>query len=135
MHLLLLHKLIEQYKPKAVVIDPVSSLITVGSKSEVRAMLVRLIDMLKVNQITAMFTSLTHTGASEFDDFTVDAVSSLADTWIKVRNEEQNGERVRSLFIVKSRGMGHSSQLNDFIINNSGIQLLNKSQKQNQTSK
>ena len=43
-------------------------------------------------------------------DLSVDAVSSLADTWIKVKNEEENGESVRNLLIVKSRGMGHYNQ-------------------------
>ena len=87
MHLLVIHKLIAQYKPKTVIIDPISSLVTVGNSSEVRAMLVRLMDLLKVNQINAFFTSLTHQHADEYFDFTVDAVSSLADTWIRLNND------------------------------------------------
>jgi circadian clock protein KaiC len=124
MHLLLLHKIIEQFKPKTVIVDPISSLVTVGSIHEVRVMLVRLMDMLKSNEINTMFTSLTHEQVSEYKDLTVDAVSSLADTWIKLRNEEYDGERIRSLFIVKSRGAGHSSRLHDFIITDKGIKLL-----------
>ena len=87
MHLLVLHKLIQELKPRTVIIDPISSLVTVGNTSEVRAMLVRLMDMLKINQINALFTSLTHEGNNDFNDLTVDAVSSLADTWIRVSNE------------------------------------------------
>jgi circadian clock protein KaiC len=123
MHLLLLHKLIKDIKPKTVIVDPISSLVTVGSSSEVRAMLVRLMDTLKTQQITALFTALTHPQGSDYNDLTVDAVSSLADTWIKVRNEEESGDRVRTLFIVKSRGMGHSNDLNNFTIGDKGIQL------------
>jgi len=124
MHLLILHKLIKEHDPKTVIIDPISSLITIGSCSEVRAMLVRLIDMLKVRQINALFTSLIHDQSrNDYSDLTIDAISSLADTWIKVRNEEEKGERTRTLFVVKSRGIGHSNDLWDFTITGKGIQL------------
>jgi circadian clock protein KaiC len=128
MHLLLLHKLIREFKPKAVIVDPISSLITVGSGSEVRAMLVRLMDMLKVNGISALFTALTH-NKDESSDLTVDAVSSLADTWIKLRNAEYGPGNVRSLVVVKSRGMGHSNDVNDFIITDKGIEMLRPGEK------
>jgi circadian clock protein KaiC len=124
MHLVSLHKLIEDYKPKSVIIDPISSLITIGSNSEVRSMLVRLIDFLKMKNINALFTSLTHQVSGEYKDMTVDAISSLADTWINLRNEEKGKERVRSLLVVKSRGVGHFNHQLDFTINENGIQLL-----------
>jgi circadian clock protein KaiC len=124
LHLLLINKIIAEFDAKTVIIDPISSLITIGSSSEVRAMLVRLIDLLKVKQITALFTSLTHDEANEYGDFTVEAVSSLADTWIRVRNEEREEKRMRSLFIVKSRGMGHSNDIWNYAITNKGIQFL-----------
>lgn len=124
MHLLLLHRLIEQHQPKTVIIDPISSLISIGSNSEVRAMLVRLMDLLKGNQINALFTSLTHQEKDEFKDATVDAVSSLADTWINVSNEDMNGFRVRNLLVYKSRGMGHFNNPCNFEITDKGILFL-----------
>ena len=123
MHLLVIHKLISQHKPKTVIIDPISSLITVGNNSEVRAMLVRLMDLLKVNQINAFFTALTHPYLDEHYDFTVDAVSSLADTWIQLSNNTSDSNRSRKLLIVKSRGMGHSNEINEFSISEKGIKL------------
>jgi circadian clock protein KaiC len=123
MHLLVINKLITQYKPKTVIIDPISSLVTVGNSSEVRAMLVRLMDLLKVNQINAFFTALTHPQATNHYDFTVDAVSSLADTWIRLTNEINDGSRIRKLSIIKSRGMGHSNEMNEFSISEKGIKL------------
>ena len=123
MHLLVIHKLIRDFKPKTVIIDPISSLTTVGNMSEVRAMLVRLLDMLKINGITSLFTSLTHLQNAEFKDITVDAVSSLADTWINVENEEREGNMVRDLLIIKSRGMGHFHNSSIFTITNKGIKL------------
>ena len=125
MHLLVIHKLITLYKPKTVVIDPISSLVTVGNSSEVRAMLVRLMDLLKVNQINAFFTALTHPQTVDYFDFTVDAVSSLADTWIRLTNDSIAGTRSRTLSIVKSRGMGHSNEINEFTIGDKGIKLKN----------
>jgi circadian clock protein KaiC len=122
-HLSGLIKLLAKLKPRTVIIDPISSLITIGSSSEVRAMLVRLMDTLKTNQVNALFTSLTHSGHSEYNDPTLNVVSSLADTWIHVKNEERNNERVRSLLIVKSRGMGHSNNQQHFIITDKGIQF------------
>jgi len=126
MHLLTLNKLIAQFKPKAVVVDPISSLVTVGSGNEVRAMLVRLMDMLKIEGITSLFTSLTHQRPQTETDNTEDMVSSLADTWIKVRNEECEGERERSFIIVKSRGMGHSNEVWHFDITNKGIRITDR---------
>lgn len=124
MHLLILHKLIKQLKPKTVIVDPISSLLSVGSIGEVRDMLVRLIDLLKTNNINAYFTSLTHESTLEEKDLTVNAVSSLADIWITLKNKKQDNERGRSLRIVKSRGMGHDSSTQYFSISNEGIKLV-----------
>ena len=123
MHLLVLHKLIRQFRPRTVIIDPISSLISVGNISEVRAMLIRLLDFLKMNQISALFTALTHQTQDEYKDITIDAVSSLADIWIQVSNLEKMGRRNRLLGIVKSRGMGHSNRLWNFEITDHGIRF------------
>ncbi len=124
LHLLTLRKLIKEFKPDAVIIDPISNLINVGSQQEVRSMLVRLIDMLKINNITAMFTSLNRQPLDSRPDLAEESVSSLVDTWITVRDMEGMGERNRGIFIIKSRGMGHSNQVREFIITGNGIELL-----------
>lgn len=123
MHLLVLHKLLREIQPTTVIIDPISSLMTVGNTSEVRAMLVRLMDMLKTNGINALFNSLTHQNTSDANDPTVEAVSSLADTWIKVRNDPHDTERTRDLVIVKARGMGHYNNHISFQITDKGIKF------------
>jgi len=124
LHLLTLRKLIKEFKPTTVIIDPISNLISVGSEHEVRSMLVRLIDMLKVNNITALFTSLSKQTDNFRPDLAEESVSSLVDTWITVRDMEGIGERNRGLFIIKSRGMGHSNQVREFVITSKGIELL-----------
>ena len=122
-HLVTLHKSIREFKPQAVVIDPISNLISVGSLSEVRSMLTRMIDFLKVNLISALFTALTNPRGGQ-QEMTEEGVSSLVDTWISVRDLEGVGERNRGLSILKARGMAHSNQVREFVITEHGIQLL-----------
>jgi circadian clock protein KaiC len=122
-HLVTMHKLVREYQPQAVVIDPISNLISVGTFSEVRSMLTRLIDFLKVNNITALFTALVSSGDGH-SEMTVEGVSSLVDTWVSVRDLEAAGERTRGLSILKARGMAHANQVRKFLITDHGIQLL-----------
>jgi circadian clock protein KaiC len=125
LHLLTLRKLINQLAPSAIIIDPISNLINVGNENEVRSMMVRLIDMLKLSNITALFTSLSKSTDVFKADMTEESVASLVDTWITVRDMEGGGERNRGIYIIKSRGMGHSNQVREFIISSTGIQLMN----------
>jgi circadian clock protein KaiC len=124
LHLLTLRKLIKEFKPTTVVIDPIRNLITVGSDQEVRSMLVRLIDMLKVNNITALLTSLSKQREGARPDLSEDSISSLVDTWINVRDMEGVGERNRGIFIIKARGLAHSNQVREFVITAEGLKLL-----------
>ncbi len=124
LHLLKLSKLIKEFRPTSVIIDPISNLVNVGSEQEVRSMLVRLIDMLKINNITTMFTSLSKPNGNARPDLAEESVSSLIDTWITVRDMEGIGERNRGIFIIKSRGMGHSNQVREFTISSNGIKLM-----------
>src|SRR5688572_13803285 len=122
MHLVDLHKRIEQFKPKVVVLDPITNLATIGRVSEVKSMLIRLIDYLQQNQITVLFTALNY--SSTATEQTDEGVSSLVDAWISVRDLESNGERNRGLYIMKSRGMKHSNQVREFVITNQGLELV-----------
>ncbi|HSJ87274.1 MAG TPA: circadian clock protein KaiC [Anaerolineales bacterium] len=121
MHLVTMYDLIKQFKPEVVVLDPITDFFAVGSIGEVKAALTRIIDFLKMNQITALFT--TYTSEGEELDQTVVGVSSLIDTWISLRNLERNGERHRGLFVLKSRGMAHSRQIRSFELTDEGIKL------------
>jgi len=125
MHLLDLYKLIAEFKPKAVVIDPLTSLIGEGDQREVRSMITRMIDLLKSNGITSFFTSLV-SSAAQNDTSGEIGVSSLIDTWIVVRELEEDisKKRIRGLFIVKSRGTGHDSDVRKLILSDDGIELV-----------
>lgn len=123
MHLVRLHKFVEEFRPHALVFDPITNLMTAaGDESEVRSVLTRFIDFLKLKQITALFTSLTTaTSPAETSDV---GISSLIDTWLLVRDLESNGERNRALYVIKSRGMAHSNQIREFLITSNGVRLV-----------
>ena len=125
MHLLDLYKLVASFKPKSVVIDPLTSLIGEGDEREIRSMITRMIDLLKSKEITTFFTSLVSSSADDDTSGEI-GVSSLIDTWIVVRELEEDGgkKRTRSLFIVKSRGTGHSSDVQKLILSDKGINLV-----------
>ena len=122
MHLATMHQQIEELSPSVVVVDPITNLISVGTTTEIRAMLMRLIDHLKSRETTAIFTSLTAGGAA-LEQSEV-GVSSLMDAWLLVRFTEGNGERNRELYVLKSRGMAHSNQMREFVMSERGISLL-----------
>ena len=125
MHLLDLYKTIEDFKPLSVVIDPLTSLIAEGSQREIQSMVTRMIDLLKSKGITGFFTSLVSSTAQNYTSGEV-GVSSLIDTWLVVREieEEAGKRRIRGLYIVKSRGMGHSSDVHKLILSDDGIALV-----------
>jgi circadian clock protein KaiC len=120
-HLVAMQKLIRRTRPKAVVVDPMTSIFSVSGISGVKAMLTRLVDFLKLQQITALFTSLTFGRNSE--EIAGDGVSSLMDVWIVLSDSERSGRRKRALYIVKSRGMPHSRELRELIVKNERMDL------------
>ena len=121
MHLAIIHKLTNEFQPRAVIMDPITNLTIVASNEEVKSVLMRLGDFFKNRKITSFFTNLTHPDQLEE---TSTGVSSLMDVWLLVLNVESYGERNRVFHILKSRGMAHSNQLREFLITDSGIDLV-----------
>lgn len=121
MHLVKIHKIIQEVKPRVVVLDPVTGLLHSGAVAETRSMLLRLIDYLKENQITTLMTTLT--GGADAREQTEVNISSLVDTWLLLRDIESGGERNRGLYILKARGIAHSNQIREFILTEHGIEL------------
>ena len=122
MHLVSIHDAIANFRPAVTVFDPITNLIQIGTEREVKAMLTRLIDYLKLQQITGMFLSLS-AGGSNLDQSEV-GVSSLMDAWLVVRNLESGGERNRALYVLKARGLAHSNQVREFVLSSSGVDLV-----------
>lgn len=121
MHLVTMYDQIQEYKPQVVVLDPITDFFAVASQTEVKGAITRIIDFLKTEQITALFTS--YTSEKDSQDQSIVGVSSLIDAWISLRNIENNGERHRGLYILKSRGMAHSNQIRSFQLTNKGIKI------------
>jgi len=121
-HLALIHRAISEHDPAVVVIDPITNFLAIGDEGQTKSMLTRLIDFLKMKQITAIFNSLTSAGR-ELEDSEV-GVSSLMDAWLLVKNIESNGERNRGLYILKARGIAHSNQVREFVLTEHGIELI-----------
>lgn len=121
-HLTTTIKLINKVQPQIVVLDPIDAFIMGNNQTEVKIMLLRLVDFLKMRNITALFASLTNGGENQ--ELTDMAISSLIDTWLLLRDIEIGGERNRGLYILKSRGMNHSNQIREFKLTDNGIELL-----------
>lgn len=121
-HLTTTIKLINKVKPQIVILDPIDAFVIGGNQTEVKIMLLRLVDFLKNRNITAFFASLSDSGESQ--ELTDMSISSLIDTWLLLRDIEIGGERNRGLYILKSRGMAHSNQIREFKLTDSGIELL-----------
>jgi circadian clock protein KaiC len=119
MHLARMHRDIDQFKPAAIIVDPISAFR--GPSTEIHATLVRLADICKARGITAIFTSLS--AIDEQMSESERSVSSLMDTWISLRDIEADGERNRILYLLKSRGMSHSKQIREYELSDDGIHL------------
>ena len=122
MHLATMFKEIATFKPRVVIIDPITSLMGSGTDSEGKGMVTRLIDYLKAGQVTSLFTSLTQGGHALQQSEA--AMSSLMDSWLLLQDFEGNGERNRVLYVLKARGMAHSNQIREFLISDRGVDLV-----------
>lgn len=122
MYLVSAYRLVKEFKPDVVVIDPITNFGLIGETREIKTMFMRLIDFLKLHQITAVLTSLT-SGGEDLEQTDI-GISSLIDSWLLVRDVELNGERNRVMYLLKSRGMSHSNQLREFLITSNGIRLI-----------
>jgi circadian clock protein KaiC len=120
-HLAMKHKVINDFKPQVVILDPLNSFVVGGNEIGVQSMFMRLLDFLKTKQITALFTNLT-SGSRVLEETEI-GISSLIDTWLLVRAIDSGGERNRGLSILKSRGMAHSNQIREFMLTDHGVEL------------
>jgi circadian clock protein KaiC len=120
-HLVTMHQIVADFKPSVTVIDPVTNLMSVGTYADVQAMLTRLIDHLKTENITAMLTSLAPGTTVTQHDTTI---ASLMDTWIMLENNCVDGMHLLGLHVLKSRGMAHSNESRRFVLTGSGVNVL-----------
>lgn len=117
-HLLRLYQHLEDLQPEVVVIDPITDFTSQGSSLDIKAMLLRMVDLLKRQGVTALFTSISHDGTEEDA-----AISTLIDTWIQLRVTEERAQRAVGLYVLKARGMDHSRSVRTLSITDHGVVL------------
>lgn len=119
-HLVIIHNIIKEQKPQNVILDPLGTLLNVGNTEQVKSFFIRLTDHLKSSNITSFFTELSMPDSTEGS---IIGISSLIDTWLTLRDVENNGETNRLLKILKARGIGNSNQVRELLLSDSGIEL------------
>jgi circadian clock protein KaiC len=118
-HLTTVYQQVEAHRPDVVVVDPITDFTALGTSTDVKVLLLRIVDYLKNREVTAVFTSLLHDHGNEDP-----TISSLIDNWVQLRNLEWQAQRDRGVFIQKARGMPHSNQIREFVLTETGITLL-----------
>jgi circadian clock protein KaiC len=119
-HLLTMQRLIDGFQPAVLVIDAVTDFDDLGTHLEVKSMINRLVDFLKSKEVTTIFTGLV--SGMDVESSGV-GVSSTMDTWFHLQNIQDNLERNRALYLIKSRGMAHSNQVREFKLTDNGVKL------------
>jgi circadian clock protein KaiC len=123
-HLMELRRLIREFEPKHLIIDPISALAKTGGHVSAVHASMRLLDYAKCRGITTLCTSLV--GNSDITEEQTDVeISTIADTWIHLAYKVMGGERNRTLTIVKARGIAHSNQVRELILSGQGVSLAN----------
>ncbi len=120
-HLLVTQRITSDTNPAVVIVDAITDFSTMGGPLEVRQMVLRMVDFFKMHGITALFTSMS--GRTYLEETGV-GLSSAFDTWIHLANVQANLERNRTLVVIKSRGMAHSSQVREFVLTDNGVELM-----------
>ncbi len=120
-HLASIHQTIKKVNPKVVVLDPITNFISASESGGVKSMLTRLVDFLKMQQITTMFTHLSTLGGKL--ESTDESISSIMDSWLLLRDVEHDGRRSCALYVLKSRGMAHSHEMREYLLTDDGIHL------------
>jgi circadian clock protein KaiC len=60
-----------------------------------------------------------------------EGISSMVDTWLMLEDTKVNNKRASSFYVMKSRGMNHSKNEMIFLLNENGVELLEKNAIQN----
>jgi circadian clock protein KaiC len=118
-HLAKLKSLIREFRPRCLVIDPLSAIAKAGALDAARAVASRLIYMVKDQGITVFITAINESDDPQTESTDLQ-VSTIADTWIHLSYLIRSGERNRALTIIKSRGTWHSNQVRELILGAGG---------------
>ncbi len=121
-HLLKILDAIEEFEPHHVIVDSISAVQRMGTRSAAFDFLLRLLAESKRRGITCFFTNQI----LDLERVTGDGgegVSSLVDTMVGLQYEDDGRRLRRRLLVIKSRGTGHSMLYHRFEITGHGIEL------------
>ena len=121
-HYITIHRIMHEFKPDWLIIDPVSALIKAASVEPTHITVERLLGAAHSLGIGIVMTSLNTSDTPE-EEGTLSHASTLADTWISLTYNIRGGERNRAISIVKSRGTAHTNQVRELIISSDGLDL------------
>jgi len=121
-HFMRIKRVINEQEPRCIVIDPLSAIARVGGALAARAVTERIIYLCRNAGITILFTSLLE-GVDPHLETTSLHVSTISDSWLQLSYSLEDGERNRSLSIIKSRGSKHSNQQRELIFSEKGLAL------------
>lgn len=121
-HYIMIRRMLNEHKPRWLIIDPVSALMKTKSVERTRQTIERLLSDIRMRGINSVLTSLAETDRPE-EESTLSHASTLADSWISLTYNVYGGERNRALSVVKSRGTAHTNQVRELTISKEGIDL------------
>ncbi len=112
---------VHEHSARNLIVDPISAL-SLAEQSIGDQAALQVLDLAKSRGMTFVSSSLL-ANAAPLAEETAIGISSIADTWMHLSYVSQGGERNRALTIIKSRGTGHSNQVRELILSDSGIDL------------
>ena len=113
-------KIIEEFKPEALVVDSLTALRQHMDEKELVKMIRYLNLLTKANRITAYFTLNEETN---FEVVPFTGASTMVDVIIGLRYQLNNEDIERKMAIVKARGSDHSRKIHRYEITNNGVEI------------
>ncbi|MEK7274176.1 MAG: ATPase domain-containing protein, partial [Candidatus Desantisbacteria bacterium] len=119
----LIRCMVVKHQIKRFVMDPVSSLQRIYSDDKFWEFVTILTDFLRIQNITALFTSISHQilGGAELSEI---KVSTTVDNIIILKYVELGGRIRRLVNVLKQRGSRHMKELMEFDITSKGLEVL-----------
>lgn len=121
-HVARIRRLLHEHRAVNLCVDPISALSVASDPYVADRAAVQVLDIAKGLGVTTVSTSLLANSAPLSEETPI-GISTIADTWMHVSYVSQGGERNRALTIIKSRGMKHSNQVRELVLDAGGVTL------------
>lgn len=122
LHLITIRKIIKEINCTVVVLDPITNIMYEDINSDMRTMLIRFIDYLKMEQITVMLTATITTTSLQLIQ-SHEGISSIVDLCIMIEEKYIKNRHKKFLYVIKSRGINNSKKDYELLIDPGGISV------------